>query len=119
MYRRSSTAVTVVETTTFGRDASRVLSVSECEALIEYIAFNPEAGAVMRGTGGVRKLRWAAKGKGKSGGARVVYYYLDERAPVFLMALFTKGEKDNLTPAERNVLAGIVKEIVEGYGPAP
>lgn len=118
MNLRSSTAVTVVETTTFGRDSARVLSVNEREALIEYIAFNPEAGVIMRGTGGVRKLRWAAKGRGKSGGARVVYYYLDERAPVFLLALFAKGEKDNLTQAERNALAGIVKEIVEGYGPA-
>lgn len=69
----------------------------------------------MVGTGGVRKFRFARTGAGKSGGFRVISYYHDEGLPVFLLTVFGKNEKDNLTKAERNALAGLVKVLAETY----
>ena len=70
----------------------------------------------MQGTGGIRKLRWAAQGKGKSGGVRIIYYFHNESIPLFLLTLFGKGEKSNLSKSERNELAKLVSLIVESYG---
>ena len=70
----------------------------------------------MQGTGGIRKLRWAAQGKGKSGGVRIIYYFHNESIPLFLLSLFGKGEKSNLSKSERNELAKLVSLIVESYG---
>lgn len=66
----------------------------------------------MRGTGGVRKLRWGKGGRGKSGGVRVIYYFHDERLSLYLLTLFAKNEQANLTARERNVLAALVDTLV-------
>ena len=66
-------------------------------------------------TGGLRKLRWSLPGRGKRGGARVVYYYHSERLPIFLLAAYAKGEKANLSKAERNAMKRLVPILVEGY----
>jgi hypothetical protein len=65
---------------------------------------NPTAGAIMEGTGGCRKLRFAGKGKGKSGGYRTVHYYAGDDVPVLLLSLIDKGEEENLSKTERNEL---------------
>ncbi len=62
-----------------------------------------------------KKLRWASKGRGKSGGSRVIYFYYNETIPLFLLAIFGKNEKINLSKAERNKLAKLVKELVKSY----
>ena len=69
----------------------------------------------MRGTGGARKLRWGAKGKGKRGGARVISYYAGPNLPVFLLTVFTKGERANLTKAERNELREVLANLAAEY----
>jgi hypothetical protein len=69
----------------------------------------------MQGTGGARKLRWGAKGKGKSGGARAITFYAGPDLPVFLMAVFEKGEKVNLSKAERNELHDVLASITAAY----
>lgn len=79
--------------------------------VVDLIAANPEAGAIMPGCGGARKLRVRKPGTGKSGGYRVITYYAGEDVPVFLLTVFGKGEKDNLTKAERNALAGLTKRL--------
>ena len=71
------------------------------------------AGNIMQGTGGIRKLRWAAKGKGKSGGVIIIYYYHNESIPLFLLTVFGKGEKANLTKTERNDLAKLISLLVK------
>ncbi len=106
---------TVVETPEFLSGARRVLSDAERVALINFLAENPTAGDVMQGTGGARKLRRAAKGKGKSGGARAITFYGGPDLPVFLMAIFGKGEKANLTKAERNELRDVLANLAEKY----
>jgi len=79
------------------------------------LSSNPKTGVLIQGTGGIRKLRWASKGKGKSGGSRVIYYFYNETIPLFLLTIFGKNEKINLTKAERNELAKSVKELIKSY----
>jgi hypothetical protein len=66
-------------------------------------------------SGGVRKLRWAAQGNGKSGGVRVIYYFHNEAFPVFLLTVYAKNQKANLTKAERNDLKALVSMLVKNY----
>ena len=66
----------------------------------------------MVGTGGIRKLRWGRGNRGKSGGVRVIYYYHDDRIPLYLLTVFGKNEQANLTKAERNDLAKLVDLLV-------
>ena len=92
------------------------MSDREVDELVEYLARNPKAGDEMPGTGGCRKLRWAGRGKGKSGGFRAVTFYTGEILPVFLLAALSKGDRGNFTKAERNALASAAAAIEEGYG---
>ena len=84
---------TIVELPEFQRRSDKLLSSSERLSVINYLAAHPLAGDLMQGTGGIRKLRWAAKGKGKSGGVRIIYYFHNTSIPLFLLTLFGKGEK--------------------------
>ncbi len=83
--------------------------------MISFLAANPEAGDVIPETGGGRKLRWRARGRGKRGGVRVIYYYHNESLPVFLISVFAKNEKANLTKAERNEMKNLLPRLVAGY----
>ena len=102
----------IAELPSYARLASKLLDQQERQDLIAYLANNPEAGDIMEGTGGVRKLRWSRGSQGKSGGVRVIYYFHDTRMPLYLLTLFAKGDKANLTKAERNELAGLVDILV-------
>ena len=82
------------------------------------ILSDPKAGAVIRGTGGVRKLRFAFDNQGKSGSSRVIYVDFAVHEKVFLLAVYTKAEKDNLTPAERNELKALVTALRSTMNPA-
>lgn len=109
--------VTVAELPEYIRCAERLLSEVERKDIIDYLSALPKAGDLMQGTGGVRKLRWARGGKGKSGGVRVIYYFHSDRIPLYLLTMFGKGEKDNLSKAERNELAelvGLLKDLAGG-----
>lgn len=66
-------------------------------------------------TGGIRKLRWALPGGGKRGGARVIYFFYNETLPIFLLTLYRKNERANLSKAERNAMAKLVPGLIEGY----
>jgi hypothetical protein len=96
---------TVIRTPTFLSDAKAAgLSEDEQNNIVSEISKNPTAGAIMEGTRGCRKLRFAGKGKGKRGGFRTVHYYAGDDVPVLLLALIDKGEDENLSKAERNEL---------------
>ena len=107
--------ITVVETPFFLRKAAGLLAEEEKGLLIAFVAANPEAGDVIPESGGVRKVRWAAKGRGKRGGVRVVYYFHNEAFPVFLLTVYSKSQKANLTKAERNELKTLVPLLVKSY----
>lgn len=104
--------ITVAETAPFQRKISSLLSTDERADLIAYLAAQPSAGVLMQGTGGIRKLRWARQGGGKSGGMRLIYYFHSEIMPLYLLAAFGKNEKANLSSEEKILLAKAVKELV-------
>ena len=84
--------------------------------MITTLAKDPTRGDVMQGTGGVRKLRIATGSRGKSGGARVIYYFYNRSMPVFLLSVYAKNEQANLSKATRNEMGKLVRAIVETYG---
>lgn len=70
---------------------------------------NPEAGALIVGTGGARKVRWAVKGRGKSGGVRVIYYYATAKGVILMLTVYAKSEQDTLTDAQKKSLRTIIQ----------
>jgi hypothetical protein len=102
----------VIETQTFLADASAAgMEEEERLAIVNLIAADPHQGDLMQGTGGVRKVRVAGRGKGKSGGYRIVTYFAAPDVPVLLLAVINKGERANLSKAERNAL----RKELQGY----
>ena len=91
----------------------RLLSETEKAELIAYLSVHPGAGVLIKGTGGIRKLRWARSGRGKSGGVRVVYYFHSLGIPLYLLTLFGKNEKDDLSMEEKKFLSRQVRELVK------
>ena len=98
---------TVVETSVFRRKAEKLLTSEEYDDLLLYLSRYHLAGDEIPGTGGVRKLRYAIGGRGKSGGVRVIYYFFDEMNPILALFLYAKNEQGNLTPAEKKVAASL------------
>ena len=86
---------TVAETEIFQRYASEVWTAAEREEFVNWIAANPEAGAIITGSGGCRKVRWATAGQGKRGGARVIYFLHTDEV-VWLLIVYKKAKFDNL-----------------------
>ena len=91
---------TVIETPTFQKQADALWTEDERLDFVAWIAANPLAGDVIPGAEGARKVRWSAKSKGKRGGARVVYFNLSEQGVVYLVAIYEKSERENITPHE-------------------
>jgi hypothetical protein len=107
---------TVVQTRGFEIAAKEAgMTEEEREAVTGHIAENPEAGDVMPGTGGCRKLRWKKPGSGKSGGYRVITYFAGDDVPVFLLSVFGKGDKANLNQAERNDIRKFTAQLADAY----
>lgn len=107
--------MTVVETETFLERAKAILAESERADLIAYLASNPEAGKPIPGTGGARKIRWASSGKGKRGGARTIYYYHNESIPLFVLDIYAKNEKSDLSEADKRSLKRLLAQIPLQY----
>lgn len=103
---------TVIETPAYLASAKEE-SVSEAErrAIVTFIAQNPDTGVIMPGSGGARKLRFAARGRGKSGGYRVITFYAGEDIPVFLLDIYSKETQANLSKDELNELRSILTDL--------
>lgn len=86
---------TVAETSVFIRYAAEIWTESERNEFINWIARHPEAGAIIPGSGGCRKIRWSRKGSGKRGGARVIYFFTPDEV-IWLLIVYTKSRLDNL-----------------------
>lgn len=108
--------ITIVELPEFIKQSKKIFSETLRESLINYLAAHPKAGDLMEGTGGIRKFRWKREGSGKSGGARVIYYYYNDNYPLFIVTAFKKSKKINLSKEERNTLAKFVRILIETYG---
>ena len=98
------------------RKAARLrLSQAEQEEIVDHIARNPTAGQIIPGTGGARKVRFAGRGKGKSGGLRVITFFGGLDIPVFLITVFAKTDKVDLTQHERNTIKALLPVLVDTY----
>ena len=98
------------ETTAFTERVVEYLSDESYAQLQWYLLNRPDAGDLIRASGGVRKLRWTVAGKGKRGGARVIYYCASARGVFFMLDIYAKSEKEDLTPGELKGLRKLVKE---------
>jgi hypothetical protein len=103
----SDKPITVVETPLFVRQAAAVWDDAAREAFVDFIARNPERGDVIPETGGVRKVRWSVAGTGKRGGTRVIYFYHDADRPLYLLMVYAKARREDLTPDEKKTVRKI------------
>jgi hypothetical protein len=103
--------LTVVELTTFLRSAAKVWSDDERAEFVDYVAANPEAGDLIPDTGGLRKVRWGRQGSGKRGGVRVIYYYYNMDVPLYLIAVYAKAAREDLSPEEKRTLTTLAATL--------
>jgi hypothetical protein len=100
-----------IEATLFSKLRGQYLGDEDYRALQNHLMAQPDAGALIRGSGGVRKLRWAASGKGKSGGLRVIYYWLTADDQIMFLTLYGKNEKENLSAADLKQVVKLIEEF--------
>lgn len=115
----STQPITVVETPEFLSVTRKLLDDVERAELVTYLAYNPTAGDVIPGTGGVRKVRWRLEGRGKRGGARVIFFYHDMEMPLYLLTAYAKNERADLSQSEINTLQKLSRILVETHARRP
>ena len=103
--------ITVLQLQKFKVEATKLIGADGIDAVAAYLIDHPDAGDVIPGAGGARKLRWAAKGKGKRGGARIIYLYVAIGACIYLLFCYSKNVKANLTTAEKKELRQIAGHL--------
>jgi hypothetical protein len=108
--------ITVAETAVFMRQASALWADHERFEFVDFIARNPEAGDLVPASGGVRKVRWRRQGSGKRGGVRVIYFYHDPGMPLYLLMIYAKARRDDLSPDARRTVQALVGRLKEAYG---
>ena len=99
-----------VKTPIFAKVVRDVLSDDDYRSMQTAIMFRPEQGVVIRGTGGIRKLRWSGKGHGKSGGLRLIYYWDKKPETIYMLYVYPKSRQENLTPEQCKLLGRLVRE---------
>ena len=100
----------IIETSVFTRRVQALLTDEEDRELQVALINRPTAGTLIEGGGGLRKVRWALPGRGKRGGARVIYYWAVEQGQLLMLFMFAKNERDDLSPAQRKTLRQIVED---------
>ncbi|MGA7342503.1 MAG: type II toxin-antitoxin system RelE/ParE family toxin [Terracidiphilus sp.] len=108
-----SRPITVVEFDEFLAATRKLMDDEERAELVNYLAYHPTAGVVVPGSGGVRKLRWGLEGRGKRGGARVIYFYYDMDMPLYLLTAYAKNEREDLDQSEIKTMRKLVPVLVE------
>lgn len=111
----SNGSISVVETPEFLSATRKLMSDEERALLVDYLAYNPTAGDLIPGTGGVRKLRWGLEGRGKRGGARVIYFHHDAGMPLFALTAFAKNERADLSQQDRNDFRQLTTLLVTAF----
>jgi mRNA-degrading endonuclease RelE of RelBE toxin-antitoxin system len=100
----------LIETSLFTKQVEASLSDEEYRALQLHLVLHPDVGDVIPGSGGLRKMRWRLQGRGKRGGARVIYYWKNSAGQIFLLFLYPKNERSSLSPAELRILRKLVTD---------
>jgi len=105
--------ISVVETPEFLSATRKLMTDGERALLVDYLAYNPTSGDIIPGTGGVRKLRWSLEGRGKRGGARVVYFHHNSGMPLFALTAYAKNERADLSQQDRIDFRRLAALLVE------
>ena len=103
--------LTVAETSVFARQAADLWSEAERAVFVDFIAANPGAGDLIPETGGIRKVRWGRAGTGKRGGVRVIYFYHDADMPLYLLMIYAKAQREDLSPDQKRQVRSLVAEL--------
>ena len=111
----SSGSRSCLETPEFLSATRKLMTEAERAVLVDYLAYNPTVGNVIPGTGGIRKLRWGLEGRGKRGGARVVYFYHDAGMPLFALTAYAKNERADLSHDDRNDFKRLTALLAESF----
>jgi hypothetical protein len=117
IYFSNQLLIKIKATPKFIQLAQKVMTVEKLQELIDWLMLNPKAGALIAGTGGIRKLRWPTgkNNKGKSGGVRILYYYAENVLIVLLITLYRKSDQENIDAAEKACLKKILPELLRDY----
>jgi hypothetical protein len=99
-----------IETPIFARQVQDLLPEDQYRDLQEQLRKHPDAGSKIRGSGGLRKLRWGIEGQGKSGGVRVIYYWVVAQDRIFMLYMYPKSKQDDLSPEQLKALRKTVEE---------
>ena len=105
----SDVSMRIIETTIFTRQMERLVADEEKQKLLDTLIISPVAGDIIKGSAGLRKLRWAAAGRGKRGGIRVIYYWLRGKL-LYLLLAYPKNKKDDLSAGELKLLKKVVEQ---------
>lgn len=105
--------ITVVEMDEFLAATRKLMDDEERAELVEYLAYNPTVGDVIPGSGGVRKVRWRLAGRGKRGGARVIFFFHDMDMPLYLLTAYAKNEREDLDQSEIKIMRKLAPVLVE------
>lgn len=108
--------MTVVETSVFLAKAARIMSDAERVNIVETVAARPDAGVIIPGSKGLRKMRIGLAGRGKRGGGRIIYWYHSLCYPAVLLWVFAKNEADDLTAVQMKRLVGEADGLIEDFG---
>jgi hypothetical protein len=111
----SDAPVAVVETPLFVRQADAIWNGEERHAFIDFVARNPSAGDLIPGTSGIRKVRWARAGSGKRGGVRVIYFFHDRAMPIYLLLVYAKAARTDLSADEKRRVASLARALKEAH----
>ena len=103
----------IIETTIFTKKVISLLSEEEYRNLQNELISNPGKGKVIRGSGGLRKIRCGISGKGKSGGVRIIYCWIMKRDTILMLLVYPKSEQDNLTPSQLKILKSLVEKELQ------
>jgi hypothetical protein len=107
--------VTVAETPTFMRQAEGIWNDEERDAFVAFIAANPEAGDVIPETGGVRKVKWVKQGGSKRGGTRIIYFFYDRYAPVYLLMVYAKAAREDISRQAKKAVRDFAARIKQAH----
>ena len=109
--------IKVKATPRFVQQSEKTMSSEALQELIDQLVVYPESGAIIQGTGGIRKIRWKTgkNNKGKSGGVRVLYYYGKDILIVLLITLYRKSDKENIDPSEKLQLKKLLPELLRRH----
>ncbi len=103
----------IIETTIFTKKINTLLSDEEYRNLQSALILNPEKGKVIRGSGGLRKIRWGISGRGKRGGVRIIYYWIIKKNTILMLLVYPKNEQDDLTSSQLKILKTLVEKELQ------